>query len=159
MFIQIILKQHHFHALNMSDIVEDTRKYWDNESNCAQSAACGILEHYNYNNCIDTVKRALIPFGGGIGMKSCCGGVTGALSALGIMLSHKELEKEDVTEAFKTFRALFNQENHAMNCCDILSDFIDEEGNMDKDNPERKETCWNCVVSAVEIAKEILDEL
>ena len=143
----------------MSDIVEETRKYWDAEKNCSQSAACGILNYYNYENCIDTICRALTPFGGGVGVRSICGGVSGALSALGIMLSHKDMEKEEITEAFKTFRSLFDQRYDTLNCCDILCKFIDEEGNLDKDNPERKETCWKAIETAVLLVKEILDEL
>jgi len=143
----------------MSKTINKTSQYWNNESNCAQAVACGVLEYYNHNECLETIHSAMLGFGGGMGEKSICGAVTGALTALGILMSKKGLEKNDKSDIFRKFKDTFNNKFKTLNCGEILNEFILPDGSIDKENPERRLTCTGAVEFAANIVKEVLDEI
>ena len=143
----------------MSDIINETKKYWEDDFNCSQAAACGILDYYGYEQQSNTLKKALLPFGGGIGERSICGAVTGSLAALSIIMYEKEIDKDTKYDLNKKFKERFIEEVGTLYCKEILQDFIASDGTLDKDNPERRKTCDNSVFKAVTIIKEIIDAL
>ncbi len=143
----------------MSNIIKETSKYWNQDSNCAQAVACGVLEHYNQNDCLDTVHNSMLGFGGGMGERSICGAVTGGLAALGILLSKKDLDKDDKSAVFRKFKDTFNDKFKTLNCGEILAEFILPGGSVDKENPERRLTCTGAVELAANIVKKVIDEL
>ena len=142
----------------MTDIINKASKYWNQESNCAQAVACGVLEYYNHNDCLETIHNTLLGFGGGMGERSICGAVTGGLAVLGILMNEKGLEKDDKSDIFRKFKDTFNNKFKTLNCGEILSDFILPDGSVDKENPERRLTCTSAVELAASIVKEVLDE-
>ncbi|MHA1346314.1 MAG: C-GCAxxG-C-C family protein [Candidatus Heimdallarchaeaceae archaeon] len=143
----------------MSKTINVTFKYWNNESNCAQAVACGVLEHFNHNSCLETINNAMLGFGGGMGERSICGAVTGGLAALGILLSKKDLEKDDKSDIFRKFKDNFNDEFKTLNCGEILAEFILADGSIDFENPERRPKCTGAVELAANIAIRVIDEL
>lgn len=143
----------------MSNIINETSKYWNHESNCAQAVACGVLEYYNQNDCLETIHNAMLGFGGGMGERSICGAVTGGFTALGILLSKKDLEKEDRSNIFRKFKDSFNDEFKTLNCGEILSEFILPDGSVDYENPLRSMKCTGAVELAANIVKRVIDEL
>lgn len=143
----------------MLNIVNEASKYWNQESNCAQAVACGVLEYYNQNDGLETTHNALLGFGGGMGERSICGAVTGGLAALGIIMSKRNLEKEAKFEAFKKFRELFKMEFDTLKCGEILEEFILPDGSIDKDHPNRGMKCTRAVEVAANVAKRVIYEL
>ncbi|MBY9001022.1 MAG: C_GCAxxG_C_C family protein [Candidatus Heimdallarchaeota archaeon] len=143
----------------MSNIINEVSKYWNQESNCAQAVAGGVLEYYNMNECLDIVDNALLGFGGGMGERSICGAVTGGLAALGIIISKKNLEKEERSEVFKKFRELFEMEFDTLKCGEILEEFILPDGSVDFENPQRSMKCTRAVETAAKSVKRVIDEL
>ena len=139
--------------------VNETSKYWDNESNCAQAVACGILEHYDMHEHIDLIHSSMTGFGGGMGERSICGAVTGGLAALGIIMMKRGINAEKRGEIFKRYKLAFVTDFDTLNCKDILAEFILPDGTLERDRPERREKCSNAVETAAKIVKEIIDEL
>jgi len=80
----------------MSDIIDEAKKYWENNFNCSQAAACGILDFYGYKQQSETMLKALLPFGGGIGERSICGSLTGALAGLSTLLHEKGIDRDTI---------------------------------------------------------------
>ena len=143
----------------MSDIVNETKKYWENDFNCSIAVACGILNYYGYKHHSETLKKALLPFGGGMGEKSVCGAVTGALAGLSSVLYEKGLDKDSIYDLTKRFKERFKEEVGTLYCREILNDFFVPDGSVDMENPERRKTCDEAVFQAVTIVKEIIDAL
>ncbi|MCK5304279.1 MAG: C_GCAxxG_C_C family protein [Candidatus Heimdallarchaeota archaeon] len=143
----------------MTDIFNKASKYWNQESNCAQAVACGVLEYYNQDDGLENIHNALLGFGGGMGERSICGAVTGGLAALGIIMSKRNLEKEAESEAFKNFRELFKMEFDTLKCGEILKEFILSDGSIDKDHPDRGMKCTRAVEVAANVVKRVIDEL
>lgn len=143
----------------MSDIVNKTKKYWENDFNCSISTACGILDYYGYKHHSETMKKALLPFGGGIGERSVCGAVTGALAGLSSVLHEKGLDKDSIYDLTKKFKERFKEENGTLYCKDIIHDFILSDGSVDTENPARRKACDKATFDAVTIVKEIIDAL
>ena len=148
----------HFFCSRVLNVINKASKFWNHESNCAQAVACGVLEYYDQNDCLETVHNALLGFGGGMGEKSICGAVTGGLAALGILMSKKDLEKDDISDIFRKFKDTFNNKFKTLNCAEILSEFILPDGSIDIENPERRLRCTGTVELAASIVKEVLDE-
>ncbi len=143
----------------MSDIVNETKKYWENDFNCSIAAACGILNYYGYKNHSKTMKKALLPFGGGIGERSVCGAVTGALAGLSSVLHEKVLDKDSIYDLSKRFKERFKEEIGTLYCREIIHDFISQDGSVDMEDPKRRNSCDKSVYKAVTIIKEIIDAL
>lgn len=143
----------------MLDIVNETKKYWENDFNCSISTACGILDYYGYKHHSETMKKALLPFGGGIGERSVCGAVTGALAGLSSVLHEKRLDKDSIYDLTKMFKDRFKEEIGTLYCREILFDFISPDGSVDMENPKRRKSCDKAAYEAVAIVKEIIDAL
>ncbi len=143
----------------MKNIVDETRKYWENDFNCARAAARGILDYYNYQNLSEILDKALLPFGGGTGERSICGAVTGALAAISTLLVEKNIEDEKKKEVFRAFKDKFMEKNGTLYCREILKDFFLPDGSIDVDHPKRKASCDQAVETASLIAKELIDKL
>ena len=143
----------------MSDIINEAKKYWENDFNCSIAAACGILDFFGYEQQSEIMKKALLPFGGGIGERSICGSLTGALAGLSTMLHEKGIDKDSIYEHTKKLKARFKEEIGSLYCREILQDFSLSDGSIDFDNPERRKACDKTVFQAVIIVKEIIDAL
>jgi C_GCAxxG_C_C family probable redox protein len=141
----------------MKDIVEEVFKYWENNSNCAMADANGILDFYGYPEYGEVMRKAFLPFGGGVGERSICGAALGALPALSFLLSEKGLTYEEIGHKTKLFKKRFNEEMGTIYCREIILDFIQPDGSVDKDNPERRKLCDKAVAKAALIVKEIMD--
>ena len=140
----------------MQTIQEMTLELWDS-LNCARSAACGILLYYGFEQECNTLNKALIPFGGGIGERSICGSVTGALSALSVVFAKKGYKEDKIAEIAKSFKEKFSREFKTLYCREILKEFTFPDGTIDADNPKRKEKCTKTVLHAVTVAKILID--
>ncbi len=147
-----------------SKAIEKTLHYWDNVegSNCARSTACGLLSAYGKEDLIDPLYAAMLPAGGGFGERSICGAVTGTLSGLSIILTEKLGEKaefeEEIKEEIERWKEKMHKKFKTLICGLLLEDFEDSEGNIDVDQPERRNKCTDVVKTAVTLAQEIIDK-
>ncbi len=143
----------------MTDIIEITKKHWENSDNCARSTAKGILDYFQFFEISKTLDKALMAFGGGMGERSICGAVSGSLTALSTIMVERGIEAEKMSEIFKEFKTRFQEKNGSLYCKNIIEDFIAPDGSIDQENQERKDKCEQAVFSAVLIAKNLIEKL
>ncbi|MHA1219893.1 MAG: C-GCAxxG-C-C family protein [Candidatus Heimdallarchaeaceae archaeon] len=143
----------------MPDIVNEAAKFWEDESNCAQAVASGVLEYYDMSEYVNLIHDSMIGFGGGMGERSICGAVTCGLSALGIIMASRNIGKDERSDAFTIFKELFVEEIGTLNCEDIIEEFILPDGSVDKDRPERRMKCTEAVETAAKFVEKVLEEL
>jgi len=145
--------------MSEKDIVREAWKYWEHDHNCAQAAASGILDYFGFESERETLRKSFLPYGGGIGERSICGSLVGALGALSFLLWNEGLIGEEIYKKIKVLKDGFLEANGSLYCKEILDEFIDEEGKLDRDNPERRKTCDQTVETAVTIVKDIVENI
>jgi C_GCAxxG_C_C family probable redox protein len=140
-------------------IVEEAYKYWGHDYNCAQAAAGGILDYFGYKTEGEILIKSFLPYGGGIGERSICGSLVGALGALSFLLKEKGLNGKEIYEKIKILKTGFKESNDSLYCKELLDEFIDQDGKVDRDNPDRRKICDKTVETAVLIVKDIIENL
>ena len=141
------------------NIVNEAEKYWGHGYNCAQSAASGILDFFGYKAESETLNKSFLPYGGGIGERSICGSLVGALGALSFLLKEKGVENEKIYEKIKVLKEGFADSNGSLYCKELLDEYIDQDGKLDRDNPDRRKVCDQTVETAVLIVKDIVENI
>jgi C_GCAxxG_C_C family probable redox protein len=127
-------------------LIEKINKYYTNkyDFNCSEVMIYAASEEYNMNLKSETFK-AMASFGGGMGIESVCGAITGSLSVIGILFTKErahegERVKKLCQEFFKKFETTLNTNN-----CAVL-----------KANYKKEDT--GCRIM-IETAASILDEI
>ena len=133
-------------------------KYWNNDSNCAQSVSCGLLESYNFSKESEIIHPSLINLGGGFGEGSICGANSGSMVAIGLILSKKGIEKEKIQELRDQYKLKMKEEINSLLCRDYMKPYYSEDGEIDWDMQGRHEKCTDIVQKAFEKAKKIIDD-
>ncbi len=113
--------------------------------NCAESMIYGANETYGLNlnqQVLDTMSS----FGGGMGVESVCGALTGGLAVLGVMFTYNkaldsEKRKAIITDFYKAFEKRFGTDN----CQKIKATFRDDTVG-----------CQNVVKWSAEILEEVI---
>lgn len=140
-------------------IVEEAFRYWTSgNNNCAQAVASGVLDYFGFEEESKTLNKAFLPYGGGIGERTICGSLVGALGALSFLLKENSVESEKMYEKFKILKQKFSEVNGSLRCRELLQDFINTEGKLERDNPERKKVCDMTVETAVIITRNLVEE-
>ncbi len=147
---------------NISDPLVTTLHYWKNGANCARSTACGLISTYGNSALIDPFFAAMLPMGGGVGERSVCGAVIGTISAISLILTEKLKETTDdydevILEEIKVWKTAFIDKNGTLICRSLLKHFTNKKGEIDFNNPERKQHCTELLRTAVFLAKEVLE--
>jgi len=133
-------------------------KYWDADSNCAQSVSCGLLDSFNFKEEKKTLHPALINFGGGFGEGSICGANSGSLAAMGVILSKKGLDYDKITELREIFKEKIIKKFNSLRCRDYMKQFYTEDGEFDWDRDDRREKCTEIVQGVFIEAKKIIED-
>jgi C_GCAxxG_C_C family probable redox protein len=101
----------------MSNLAEKAAAYYSqtHNLNCAEATISAANQIYNLGLQKDTL-RAMAAFGGGMGVGSVCGALTGALAVMGVMFvedqAHESSEiKEMASEFFNRFIEKLTTEN------------------------------------------------
>lgn len=129
---------------------------------CSQVVLGELGEDLGYDK--EELYRMSCPFGGGMSRGDTCGCVTGALMAIGIQFGNDtpgNIQQDQLCqEKAKQFQAEFLEKHGSLLCRELLGyDFRDPE--------QRKEameqgivmnTCPDLALSAIEIARAILEE-
>ena len=139
------------------DIVDEALKYWNANHNCAQSTASGSLDYFGFEEESKTLCKACFPYGGGVGVRTICGSLLGALAALSFLLKEKDIANEQIYEKIKTLKQEFDEKNGSMYCKELLQEYIFPDGTLDRDNPDRRKVCDNTVETAVKIVRNLVE--
>ncbi|NPD88592.1 MAG: C_GCAxxG_C_C family protein [Asgard group archaeon] len=141
------------------NIVNEAKRYWKHGHNCAQSAAGGILDYFGFESESEILNKSFLPYGGGIGERSICGSLVGALGALSFLLKEKGLDNEKIYAKIKVLKTAFAESNGSLYCKELLDGYIDQDGKIDIENPERKKVCDQTVETVVLIVKDIVENI
>ncbi len=94
--------------------------------NCARGTALALMEEFGLGG--PQVLKALSPFPGCGGMGWMCGGVTGALAALGLFAGSEDLRDRDAMQktmsAARQFMERFEKEVGALTCRRLQEDVV-----------------------------------
>jgi len=127
-------------------LMDKINKYYTKEYdlNCAEVMIYAANDEYNMNLKSETLKT-MSSFGGGMGIESVCGAVTGSLAVIGILFTKERAhESERVKNLCKEFFQKFEAKLGTNNCTKLKAEY-------------RKEDI-GCRVM-IETAAEILDEI
>lgn len=109
-------------------LVQTIQKYYsdNNGLNCSQSMLYGANDIYSLS--LDQkALNTMAYFGGGMGVESVCGALTGALAALGVMLTGDNTLSADKRKAIAIdFYKTFEQRLGSDNCKLIKKEFRDD---------------------------------
>ena len=111
-------------------LLDKVKKYYDvgiYDLNCAETILYALNEEYDLNLSVDTYK-SVAAFGGGMGVESVCGALTGALSILGILYTDERAHKSPlVKELSIELVNKFEKELKSSNCRELKEMHRNEE--------------------------------
>lgn len=99
-------------------LLDVVKKYYGEEYdlNCAETMLYAANEEYSLNLSKETFKT-MAAFGGGMGVESTCGVITGAISVLGILFTKERAHESDYVKTLtQEFIENFNKECNSLNC-------------------------------------------
>jgi C_GCAxxG_C_C family probable redox protein len=99
-------------------LLDAIKKYYGEEYdlNCAETMLYAANEEYGLNLSKETFKT-MAAFGGGMGVESTCGVITGAISVLGILFTKERAHESDYVKTLtQEFIEKFNKECNSLNC-------------------------------------------
>lgn len=129
-------------------LVEKAKDYYLNhELNCAES----VLNAANDIFDLDIKKnglRIMAAFGGGMGIESVCGAITGALAALSVMFcENKAHESPELKELCRGYFAEFEEKYHSNICSELKEKYRTED-----------EKCLKVIEMAAELLEKVIKE-
>lgn len=127
-------------------LLEKTKKYYDKSYNfnCAETMLYAANEEYNMNLSKETLKT-MAAFGGGMGIESVCGAITGSLAALSILFTiEKGHESDRIKNLSKEFFQKFTNTLGTDNCAKLKEKYKNDE--------------IRCTIM-IETAAKVLDEI
>ena len=129
--------------------------------NCCMQVFSAAAEELDLS--VEEARRLGAGFGGGMGLGSTCGCVTGALMALGYKYGNEEPGQSDRVALFnekkKAFLTAFTEKFGSTRCPDLLGGLnpaVPEDKAQIGEKGLMKSVCANAVVAAAEILKELL---
>jgi C_GCAxxG_C_C family probable redox protein len=126
---------------------------------CAQAVFSGFAEQMGLEYA--TAVRLTSGFGGGMGMGSICGAVTGAIMAIGLKYGGVDPKaKEQTAKLVREFTDRFKAQHKSLNCRDLLGcDLSTPEGRQTaKDKNLHTTVCNGIVRDAATILNQLLNE-
>ncbi len=129
-------------------LVEKAKDYYLNhELNCAESLLNAANDIYD----LDIEKnglRIMAAFGGGMGIESVCGAITGALAALSVMFcENKAHESPELKELCRGYFAEFEEKYHSNICSQLKEKYRTED-----------EKCLKVIEIAAELLEKVVKE-
>jgi C_GCAxxG_C_C family probable redox protein len=127
-------------------LMDKINKYYTKEYNfnCAEVMIYAANDEYNMNLKSETFKT-MASFGGGMGIESVCGAITGSLAVIGILFTKEKAHEGDkVKKLCQEFFQKFEEKLGTTNCAKLKEKYKKED--------------IGCRVM-IETAAEILDEI
>lgn len=127
-------------------LIDKIKKYYSEEYdlNCAETIIYAANEEYKLN--LDKITlKTMAAFGGGMGVESVCGAITGSLAVLGIAFTKERAhESEKIKELSQEFFKKFEDKLGTKGCKDLKEKYRNDE--------------IRCGI-IIDTAAEILDEI
>jgi C_GCAxxG_C_C family probable redox protein len=123
---------------------EEADRLFHSGWNCAESTFQAICRQFRED---EPPVHLLTALGGGMGCKTTCGAVSGAVVALGVAFGRTrpdEAEKKIAGAKAHDLCKAFREEFHSLECWELIADFENEQ--------ERKRGCTRFVRSAASLA-------
>jgi len=114
--------------------------------NCAEKIFYGGNQAYGLNLDADVLKAAA-GFGGGMGIESVCGALTGGVMVLGKIFVESVAHQSNIKEITTEFLEAFEKEMGSMNCAALKKEYRTEELK-----------CHHVIVKAAEVLDKIILE-
>lgn len=127
--------------------VTKARKYYmEHDFNCSESILYAANEHYDLG--IDPKGlKIMAAFGGGMGIESVCGAVTGSIAALSVMFcENKAHDNPELKEICKSYFAEFEKRYHSTICLELKEKYRTEE-----------EKCLKVIEMAAEVLEKVIE--
>ncbi|MBW9147030.1 C-GCAxxG-C-C family protein [Clostridium sp. CM028] len=127
-------------------LIDKINKYYTKEYDlsCAEVMIYAASDEYNMKLKSETFKT-MSSFGGGMGIESVCGAITGSLAVIGILFTKEKAHEGDrVKRLCQEFFQKFESKLSTNNCAALKAKYKKEDG--------------SCKVM-IETATEILDEI
>lgn len=112
--------------------------------NCAEKILYGANEIYNLGFGKDTMKLAA-GFGGGMGIESTCGALTGSVMVLSKLFVENTAHESKIKELTNEFLNKYKKEMGSIDCSSLKVQYRDE-----------KKGCSDIIIKAAEILDEIV---
>jgi len=144
---------------------EEARRLFLMGYNCAQSVFCAFCDETGLS--LDEAARLSSSFGGGMGrLREVCGGVSGALMALGAICGYDTPGDDEAKKAHyqlvQTYARRFKEKNGTIVCRELLKDVPVTPGDIpEARTPEfyARRPCLRLVGDAAALLDEMLDEM
>lgn len=110
-------------------LIDKVRKYYDSsfDLNCAETIIYAANEEYNLNLNKETLK-SMAAFGGGMGVESVCGAITGAMAVLGIMFTEDRAHESDkIKNMAKEFFQSYEEKLGFTGCRELKGEYRTEQ--------------------------------
>jgi C_GCAxxG_C_C family probable redox protein len=127
-------------------LMDKINKYYTKEYdlNCSEVMMYAASDEYNMNLKSETFKT-MSSFGGGMGIESVCGAITGSLAVIGILFTKERAHEGDaVKKLCQEFFRKFQERLGSNNCSELKLKY-------------RKEDVGCKII--IEVAAEVLDEI
>lgn len=129
--------------------------------NCCMQVFGAVVEELDLS--VEEARRLGAGFGGGMGLGSTCGCVTGALMALGYKYGNEEPDQSGQADLFNekksAFLTAFTGKYGGTRCPELLGGLnpaVPEDREQIVEKGLMKSFCANAVCAAVEILRELL---
>lgn len=132
---------------------------------CSQAVALAFADLMGVDE--QTISKAMLPFGGGLGrLRLTCGAVSGMCAAYGLICAKAENTPENKKETYAAVQQLcakFKAEQGSLICADLLSGMnlqVEVGGEAEKRTGEyyKKRPCADLVYFAAQILENYLKE-
>lgn len=110
-------------------LMDKINKYYTKEYNlsCSEVMLYAASDEYNMNLKSETLKT-MSAFGGGMGIESVCGAITGSLSVIGILLTKEKAHEGDrVKKLCQEFFQKFEAKLSTNNCASLKAKYKKED--------------------------------
>ena len=142
---------------------EQAREYFKQGYACSQAVALAFADVAGVSE--DTIAKAMLPFGGGLGrLRLTCGAVSGMSAAYGMIAAKPVNDPENKKETYAAIQkmcAKFTEENGSLICADLLAGqnlTVAVGGEAEPRTKEyyKKRACAELVYQAAQILEEEL---
>lgn len=144
---------------------EKAKEYFLQGYACSQAVALAFFDVIGLDE--DTIKKIMLPFGGGVGrLRLTCGAVSGMAAVIGMLFAEAENTPENKKKTYAITQELcgkFKEDYGSLICAELLASAkvsVEIGGEAEPRSKEyyKKRTCGDMVARAAEILENYLIE-